>query len=44
MPKLTKRFVESIKPGDREIIKWDTEVRGFGVRVQPSGRRTYILK
>lgn len=42
--KLTKRFVESIKPGDREIIKWDTEIRGFGVRVQPSGRRTYILK
>ncbi len=44
MPKLTKRVVESIKPGNREIIVWDTEIRGFGVRVQPSGRRTYILK
>ncbi len=41
--KLTKRVVESIKPGDRETT-WDTEVKGFGVRVPASGRRTYILK
>lgn len=25
-------------------MKWDTEMRGFGVRVRPSGRKTYILK
>ena len=42
--KLTDRIIENIKPGDREIIIWDTEVKGFGVRVQPSGQRSYILK
>ncbi len=44
MPKLTDGIIENIEPGDREIIIWDTEVKGFGVRVQPSGRRSYILK
>lgn len=44
MPKLTKRVVEGIKPGEREVIVWDSELAGFGVRVQPSGRQMYILK
>ncbi len=42
--KLTKRVVESIKAPDRDVIVWDTELLGFGVRVRPSGRRTYVLK
>lgn len=44
MPKLTKRFVEAIPIGDRDVIAWDSEIRGFGVRVWPSGKRTYFVK
>ncbi len=45
MPKLTKRIVEAAQPNsDRELILWDTELPGFGLRVWPSGKRVYILK
>lgn len=43
--KLTKRFVESIKPDiNEEMFIWDAEVKGFGVRVPPTGRRTYFVQ
>ena len=41
--KLTKRVVESIGQGDRDVIVWDTELRGFGCKVTPKGRRSYLL-
>lgn len=42
MTKLTKKFVESIKPDTSTPIKtWDTEIKGFGVITYPSGRKTY---
>lgn len=45
MPKLTKRFVESIIPDPKKITKyWDEELRRFGVIVMPSGRRTYCIE
>lgn len=45
MPKLTKRFVESIVPDPKKITKyWDEELRRFGVIVMPSGRRTYCIE
>ena len=27
-----------------EHVLWDDEIKGFGVRVRPSGRKTYIVK
>lgn len=43
--KLTKRFVESITPHEKdELLLWDTELKGFGVRVFPTGRRTYFVQ
>jgi integrase len=45
MPKITKRFVESIVPDASKILKhWDTDLKGFGVLVLPSGRCTYCVK
>lgn len=45
MPKLTKRFVESIEPQlGKNIQHWDSELKGFGVLVLPSGRRTYFVQ
>ena len=45
MPKLTKRFVESIIPDPQKMMKhWDSELKGFGLVVLPSGRRTYCVQ
>ena len=45
MPKLTKRFVESITPDSVKTLKhWDAELKGFGVVVLPSGRCTYCIQ
>jgi integrase len=40
--RLTKRLVESITPGTVDVIVWDTAVRGFHVKVTPTGRRVYL--
>jgi integrase len=44
--KITKRSVDALRPAadERELVLWDNELAGFGVRVQRGGARTYILK
>ena len=42
--KVTKRFVETIQPAERDLFAWDTEVSGFGVKITPKGRRIYVLQ
>ena len=45
MPKrkrLTDAGIAKLRPEDREYTVWDTRVAGLGVRVRPSGSRTFI--
>ncbi|HLW80216.1 MAG TPA: tyrosine-type recombinase/integrase [Terriglobia bacterium] len=45
MPRLTKRTVDTTKPAaGRDVVQWDSELPGFGLRVKPSGRKSYILQ
>jgi len=45
MAKVTKRTVDVLKPAtDRDVLLWDDELPGFGVRCRPSGAKTYFLK
>ena len=44
MPKITKRAVDALKPHERERVVWDEDLKGFGVRVHPSGRKVFIVK
>lgn len=46
MPKLTKRMIDAatVGPGEDEFFLWDTEVKGFGLRVKPSGAKSFVLK
>ena len=40
---LNKRNVEALKPANKPYIAWDDRVTGFGLRVQPSGVRSYLV-
>ena len=40
--RLTDAGIGRLRPEPREYTVWDTRVRGLGVRVRPSGARTYI--
>lgn len=42
--KITKRSVDAAQPGDVERFLWDTELAGFGLRVWPSGRKTFVAQ
>jgi integrase len=44
MAKLTIRTIDAIKPGERERFVWDGELRGFGVRVLPTGIKTFLVQ
>ena len=43
--KLTKTTVADLAPeAGKQVFIWDTEVRGFGLRISPGGAKTYILQ
>ncbi len=42
--KLTKRVVDQSQPSDKRFEVWDSELRGFGLRVEPSGTKSYLLR
>jgi integrase len=45
MPKLTKRFVESVKPQSRDQVIFDGKIPGFGLRVKATtGVRSYFVQ
>ena len=44
MAKLTKRIIDGIPPVTRPTIIYDTELKGFGVRVMPSGSKAWIVE
>lgn len=42
--KITKRTVDELQPGERDLFVWDTQLPGFGCKVTPKGSRIYILQ
>src|SRR3974390_3380968 len=41
---ITKRHVDALIPTNREYFVWDRDLKGFGLRVQPSGEKSYVVK
>jgi integrase len=46
MPKLTKRFVDALRPdpAGRDLFFWDSELRGFGIRMKRSGSTSFLIQ
>ncbi|MEG3089092.1 site-specific integrase [Sphingomonas sp. PB4P5] len=44
MAKLSKRLVESADVRATEYMIWDGDIAGFGIRILPSGRRSYLIQ
>lgn len=44
MPKLTKTLVENELPTDRERLVWDAEIKGFGLKIFPTGAKTFVFQ
>lgn len=42
--KLTKGYVDRVKPGPKEEFHWDTEIKGFALKVTPSAKLTFIVQ
>ena len=40
---LNKRSVDALRPADKSWIAWDDRLTGFGVRVQPTGLKSFIV-
>ena len=43
-PRLTAKAIAAAKPGTREYTLWDGTLAHFGVRVQPSGVKSFIVQ
>ena len=45
LAKISKRTVDAaISSDDQDLWIWDTEVKGFGVRIRVSGRKVYVVE
>lgn len=44
MPKLTKKFIDRIKSDGKDTFLWDDELPGFGLRILPSGYRSFQIQ
>jgi integrase len=46
LPKITKQVVDALRPdlAGKDVFAWDSELRGFGVRVKPSGAAYFLIQ
>ena len=44
MGRITKTLVDALVASDRDVWVWDETLPGFGVRVTPTGLRTYVVQ
>ena len=45
MSRFTKRLVDALKPVENtDVFVWDSEIRGLGLRLKPSGVKTFFVQ
>jgi len=41
---ISKRSVDGTKPCQKDAYLWDQELKGFGLKVTPAGRKVYLVQ
>ncbi|CAN5194646.1 site-specific integrase [soil metagenome] len=44
MPKLNKRVVDAARKASGDLFLWDDDIPGFGLRIKPSGAKSFIVQ
>ena len=42
--RLSKRTVDVAKPGNRDRFIWDVDLKGFGLKITPQGRKVFVAQ
>ncbi len=42
--KLTKRTVDALRADSKDVVFWDRDLAGFGIRVYATGRKVYVVQ
>ncbi|MDP6351337.1 MAG: Arm DNA-binding domain-containing protein, partial [Alphaproteobacteria bacterium] len=42
--KFTQRSIEALTSDGKDLLMWDDTTPGFGVRVKPSGHKSYLVQ
>lgn len=42
--KITKRVVDAEEPAEKDKFVWDAELKGFGLKTTPKGRKVYVVQ
>jgi hypothetical protein len=44
LTRITKRAIDALRPVAKDQFLWDSDLKGFGVKVTPAGNKVYILQ
>src|SRR5215204_3898475 len=42
--KLTKSAIDPLPSSPKEVIWWDSDLKGFGLKVTPAGRKVFLVQ
>lgn len=42
--RITKRTIDANPPREKDFIIWDDQISGFGLRIKPSGTKSYFIQ
>jgi integrase len=42
--KITKRLIDATQPSAKDLLIWDSELKGFGLKITPGGRRVFVAQ
>src|SRR5690349_5638588 len=44
MTTISKRSVDATEAGEKDSYLWDRDLKGFGLKVTPAGRKVYLIQ
>ncbi len=44
LAKLTRRAIDDVEFGDKDVFLWDAELKGFGLKITPKNKRVFVVQ